>query len=60
MANEKTHGLERKGAGRKSISDPKIGITIYVEESIVSAFGGVEMIKNECYKYLKNKTENIK
>ena len=47
------HGGPRKGAGRKPASDPKIAIMIYIEESIVKKLGGVEVVKNECYDFLK-------
>lgn len=55
MAKKSTHGGPRKGAGRKPTADPKLAITIYVEESIVKANGGVEEAKNECYSFLKTR-----
>lgn len=53
MAKKIIHGGARKGAGRKPASDPKISITIYVEESIVKANGGIENVKDICYSFLK-------
>ncbi len=47
------HGGARKGAGRKPASDPKVSVTIYVEESIVKANGGIENVKDICYSFLK-------
>jgi len=55
MSKKLSRGGARKGAGRKPASDPKIIIPIYVEESIVKAIGGIEVVKNECYLFLKNK-----
>ena len=55
MPKKLAHGGARKGAGRKPVSDPKIGITIYVEDSIVKAFGGIEEVRNSCYSFLKRK-----
>ena len=46
---KRSHGGLRKGAGRKPVSDPKIAVTIYVEESFVKEIVGVEEVKNECY-----------
>ncbi len=55
MKKDKTHGGARKGAGRKPTTDPKIGVTLYVEESVVKALGGIEVIREDCYGYLKKK-----
>jgi hypothetical protein len=60
MSKKTIHGGARKGAGRKPVSDPKIGVTLYVEESIVNALGGIEAIRSECYEYLKIKANKIK
>lgn len=60
MKKEKTHGGARKGAGRKPAADPKVGITLYLEKSIVESLGGVEAIRSDCYFYLKSKSERIK
>ena len=55
MPKNLTHGGARKGAGRKPAADPKITITIYVEESIVNANGGLDAVKESCYLFLKNR-----
>jgi hypothetical protein len=55
MKKEKTHGGTRKGAGRKPAADPKVGVTLYIENSIVETLGGVEAIRTDCYAYLKSK-----
>jgi hypothetical protein len=60
MKKEKAHGGTRKGAGRKPVADPKIGVTLYIENSIVETLGGVEAIRTDCYAYLKAKAEKIK
>jgi len=55
MKKKKSHGGSRKGAGRKPVTDPKIGVTLYIEESIVKALGGIDGIRKECYDFLKKK-----
>ncbi|MFN8142781.1 MAG: hypothetical protein U0073_00030 [Bacteroidia bacterium] len=59
MKKEKTHGGARKGAGRKPAADPKVGVTLYIESSIVDTLGGVESIRDDCYSYLKAKAEKV-
>lgn len=46
---EKPKGGQRKGAGRKPSTDPKLPITIFVETSIVELFGGKDGVKFACY-----------
>lgn len=55
MKKEKTHGGARKGAGRKPTADPKVGVTLYIEESILNKLGGVEAIREYCYQFLRAK-----
>jgi hypothetical protein len=50
-------GGARKGSGRKPAEDPKVAITIYVEGSLVTAMGGVEAVREECYTFLKSKLD---
>ena len=59
MAAKKSHGGPRKGAGRKPVDDPKIQVSLYIEESIIKAMGGVEELRNDCYSYLKKKVLKI-
>lgn len=59
MKKEKTHGGARKGAGRKPTADPKIGVTLYIEESAVKTLGGIDAIRNECYDFLKKKLNKL-
>jgi hypothetical protein len=60
MNKKKIHGGARKGAGRKPAVDPKISVTLYIEESVVKALGGVDAIRDDCYDYLKIKADKIK
>lgn len=55
MKKEITHGGARKRAGRKTVADPKQTFTIYVEQSILDANGGLEESKSECYLFLKER-----
>lgn len=54
---EITHGGARQRAGRKPVADPKQGITIYVESSIIEANNGIEECKSEMYFFLKERGE---
>ena len=50
---KKSHGGARQRAGRKPVADPKQTFTIYVEQSIIDANGGMEEAKSESYLFLK-------
>ena len=54
---KKNHGGARQGAGRKPVADPKQGITIYVESSIIDANNGIDECKSEMYSLLKERGE---
>ncbi len=54
---KKNHGGARQGAGRKPVADPKKGITIYVESSIIDANNGIDECKSEMYSLLKERGE---
>jgi hypothetical protein len=60
MKKEKTHGGVRKGAGRRPAADPKVGVTLYIESSIVEILGGIEDIRTDCYSFLKAKAEKVR
>ena len=60
MKKEKAHGGSRKGAGRKPVADPKVGVTLYIENSVVETLGGVEAIRTDCYTYLKSKVVKMR
>ena len=53
MKKEKAHGGARKGAGRKPVVDPKTGITLYLEASLINKLGGIEAVREICYLHLK-------
>lgn len=48
------------GAGRKPAADKKVGVTLYLESSVVEFLGGIEGIREYCYAHLKEKSEVIK
>ena len=54
---KKNHGGARQGAGRKPVADPKKGITIYVENSIIDANNGIDECKSVLYVFLKKRGE---
>ena len=54
---KKNHGGARQGAGRKPVADPKQGITIYVESSIIDANNGIDECKSVLYVFLKERGE---
>ncbi len=47
-----SHGGARKGSGRKPVADKKTAVTLYLEESIVQSYGGVEGVREFCYQML--------
>ncbi len=53
-----SHGGARKGAGRKPVADKKTAVTLYLEESIVQSLGGVEGVRDYCYKLLSANSKN--
>jgi len=55
MSKKKLHGGARQRAGRKPVADPKQGVTIYVEQSIIDANNGVDELKSELYLFSKDK-----
>jgi hypothetical protein len=56
----KTHGGKRKRAGRKPVSDPKVGVTIYIEKSKIDANGGSDECKEQMFLFLSKRAEKKK
>ncbi len=54
------HGGARAKAGRKPVTDPKSGITIYIEQSKIDANGGVDECKDQMFLFLSERTEKKK
>lgn len=54
--NSNTGGARRR-SGRKPAADPKKIITVYVEQSIVAANGGIDKVKIDIYSFLKKQAE---
>lgn len=52
---KQTHGGARQRAGRKPVADPKQTVTIYVEQSIIDANGGLDELKSELYLFSKER-----
>jgi hypothetical protein len=48
-----THGGARKNAGRKPLEDKKQMIPLYIYESLINEWGGMEAIQAECYEHLR-------
>lgn len=57
---KKQHGGKRKRAGRKPVSDPKAGVTIYIEQSKIDANGGVDECKEQMFLFLSERAEKKK
>lgn len=55
MKTKTTQGGKRSNAGRKPVTDPKKGITIYLHQSEIDANGGVEEVKSASVLYLKKR-----
>lgn len=54
---KKIRGGKRQRAGRKPAADPKQTFTIYVEQSIIDANGGMIEAKIEAYNFLQKRGE---
>ena len=52
---KKTHGGKRSNAGRKPLTDKKVRVTIWVNESVVNSKGGLEATKELCIVFLGGK-----
>lgn len=60
MSKSKTKtglGGPRKGAGRKPVADKKVAVTLYIQDSIVQSYGGLEPFREYCYQLLASKNE---
>lgn len=49
---KKESGGKRSNAGRKPIDDKKITVILYVKESIINNFEGIEQLKGAIYSYI--------
>ena len=50
-------GGQRKGAGRKPVADKKVAVTLYIQDSIVQSYGGLEPFREYCYSLLLQKSK---
>lgn len=53
----KSHGGARARSGRKPVADKKVGFTFYVEQSILNANGDIDELKQDCYNFVKKRSE---
>jgi hypothetical protein len=56
MAKSKLGGA-RKGSGRKPVADKRLAVTLYIQESIVKSYGGIDGVREYCYGILTKKIE---
>jgi len=40
-------------SGRKPVTDPKVQLCIYVEQSVIDKLGGADKVREVCYNQLK-------
>lgn len=55
MKTKSKHGGKRKNSGRKPVEDKKVRVTLWLNESIVNAKGGLEATKELCIVFLGGK-----
>lgn len=48
-----SHGGARPKAGRKPVKDKKVQVSLYIKQSRIKEFGGVENLKKEIFKRLQ-------
>ena len=58
MAKSKIGGA-RKGSGRKPVADKRIAVTLYIQESIVKSYGGIDGIREYLYKTFSKINKDI-
>ena len=49
---KKTSGGKRKNAGRKPVSDKKIQVSFYIEQSKIDKMGGLDEFKSKILAYI--------
>lgn len=48
-----THGGKRKNVGRKPVSDKKIQVSFYIEQSKIEKLGGLDTFKEKIIAYVE-------
>ena len=50
--------VKKSRAGRKPISDKKIQVSLYIRQSRIDKFGGIEEFKNALYEFVAMRSQN--
>jgi hypothetical protein len=58
--NKNQHGGKRKNAGRKPVDDPKVQLSIYVNNSAVEGAGGPDAAKIVAIKAIEKEAKKKK
>ena len=48
-----THGGKRKTSGRKPVTDKKVQVSFYVEQSKIEKLGGLDVFKEKIIAYVE-------
>jgi hypothetical protein len=48
-----THGGKRKTSGRKPVTDKKVQVSFYIEQSKIEKLGGLETFKEKIIAYVE-------
>jgi hypothetical protein len=48
-----THGGKRKTSGRKPVSDKKVQVSFYIEQSKIQKLGGLDAFKEKIIAYVE-------
>jgi hypothetical protein len=49
---------KKSNAGRKPISDKKIQVSLYIRQSKIDKFGGIEELKDALYEFVAMRSSN--
>ena len=50
--------VKKSRAGRKPISDKKVQVSLYIRQSKIDKFGGIEEFKNALYEFVALRSQN--
>jgi hypothetical protein len=48
-----THGGKRKNVGRKPVTDKKVQVSFYIEQSKIEKLGGLDAFKEKIIAYIE-------
>jgi hypothetical protein len=50
--------VKKSNRGRKPISDKKVQVSLYIRQSRIDKFGGIDAFKNALYEFVALRSQN--